>query len=97
MATKDGRDAQQPYRVRAGGIWYWVDPTVPAADIEPGDTVIIYPVAGDASLAVLQGPFTSDVDVARPVGFSSVDGERFDVAPRDIAALHLAAIDEVQD
>lgn len=96
MTTKDGRDATQPYRVRAGGIWYWVDPTVPAADIEPGDTVLIYPVAGDATLAVLQSPFKPDAGEAAPVRFSAPDGEGFEVARRDIAALHLAVTDDVQ-
>ena len=89
--TKDGRTATQPYRVRVGGTWYWVDPTVPPKDLEPGDTVLIY-VAGEAALAVLQGPLTQ----SEAVSFASLEGDSFKVAPADIAALHLAAVDEVQ-
>jgi hypothetical protein len=89
--TKDGRDARRPYRVRVGTTWYWVDPTVPAADIEPGDTVIIYPVAGDPALALLQSPLAQD-----PVTFSSLEGDAFKIARTEIAALHLAAVDDQQ-
>jgi hypothetical protein len=99
MERKDGRTTTQPYRVRVGTVWYWVDPTVPASDIEPGDAVVIYPVAGDPALAILQSPFKregSDLTPARPIDFSILDGERFTVAPRDIAALHLAAVDDDQ-
>jgi hypothetical protein len=94
MTTKDGRAATQPYRVRVGNVWYWVDPTVPAGDIEPGDTVVVYPAAGGATLAILQRPFKS-AD-ARSVDFSSLEGERFTVPAGDIAALHLAAVDDDQ-
>jgi len=58
MTIEDGRNAKQPYRVRVGGVWYWVDPTVPASEIEPGDTVVIYPVDGGATFAVLRSGFT---------------------------------------
>jgi hypothetical protein len=89
--ARDGRSATAPYRVRVGGTWYWVDPTVPRQDIEPGDTVLIYPAAGDAALAVLQGPLSQD-----EVVFASLEGDDFKVAAADIAALHLAAVDEMQ-
>jgi hypothetical protein len=99
MERKDGRNAIQPYRVRVGAVWYWVDPTVPAGDIEPGDTVVVYPVAGDPTLAILQSPFKpegSDMAPARPIEFSTLEGERFTVAAHNIAALHLAAVDDDQ-
>jgi hypothetical protein len=89
--AKDGRAATEPYRVRVGGTWYWVDPTVPRADIEPGDTVLIYPVAGAPALAVLQSPPSQS-----EIGFASLEGDSFQVPAADIAALHLAAVDEVQ-
>jgi hypothetical protein len=89
---QDGREASKPYRVRAGGVWYWVDPTVPAGDIEVGDTVVIYPVSGAAAVAILRTPWRPD----GTAGFSSDDGEEFEVAARDIAALHLAAVDDEQ-
>lgn len=87
---KDGRNATQPYRARVSGIWYWVDPAAAHA-IEPGDTVVIYPAEGEPALAVLQSAAGGD-----PVAFSSLDGERFDMAARDIAVLHLAAVDDEQ-
>jgi hypothetical protein len=87
---KDGRSATEPYRVRVGGIWYWVDPTVRRPDIEPGDTVLIYPTAGEPALAVLQSPLTW-----AEIAFSSLEGDGFALAAADIAALHLAAVDEV--
>ena len=93
--TTDGRAATQPYRVRVGNVWYWVDPTVPASAIEPGDTVVIYPVAGETTLAILQTPFDESA-TARPVALSTLEGEPFAVPRRDIAALHLAARDEEQ-
>src|SRR6266436_4740389 len=93
MARKDGRDATQAYRVRVGGTWYWVDPTVPAADLAPGDTVVIYSRSGDASLAVLQSPFVP----GSAAGFATLAGERFTLPARDISALHLAAVDDVQE
>lgn len=99
MKRKDGRTATQPYRVRVGAVWYWVDPTVPASDIEPGETVVVYPVAGDPTLAILQSPFKPegrDMAPARPIDFSTLEGERFTVPARDIAALHLAAVDDDQ-
>ena len=51
--TPDGRSVTQPYRIRVGSVWYWVDPTVPVSAIEPGDTVVIYPAAGEATLSQL--------------------------------------------
>jgi hypothetical protein len=97
MANKDGRDASKPYRVRVGGVWYWVDPTVPRSAMEPGDTVIVYPVSGDPVLAVLQDDIKSaETAAAGTIGLSSLEGERFAMAPDDIAALHLTAVDEVQ-
>ena len=92
MALRDGRKATQPYRVRVGDVWYWVDPTVPAEQIEPGDTVVIYPVAGSATLAVLQRPYTSGD--AEEADFSTLEGERFTVPADDVAAMHLAAPDD---
>ena len=91
---KDGRTATQPYRVRVGNLWYWVDPTVPADTIEPGDTVVIYPLTGDVTLAILQDPF--EPGGAGRADFSTLDGGRFSIPPGDIAALHLAAIDDEQ-
>ena len=88
---KDGRSAAQPYRVRVGGTWYWVDPTVPRDAIEPGDTVVIYPADGEATLAVLQGAPGHET-----VAFASLDGARFDMPARAIAALHIAAVDDEQ-
>ena len=93
--TTDGRGATQPYRVRVGNVWYWVDPTVPVNAIEPGDMVVIYPVAGETTLAILRTPFDESTN-ARPVAFSSLEGAHFAVPRRDIAALHLAARDEEQ-
>ena len=87
---KDGRNATQAYRVRVGETWYWVDPAVPRADIEPGDTVVLYPTDGAAALAILRG---ADGELIR---FSSLEGERFSMATRGIAALHLAAFDDDQ-
>ena len=94
--TTDGRSATQPYRVRVGDVWYWVDPTVPVTAIEPGDTVVVYPVGGDATLAILQTPFDGSPN-ARPAAFSTLEGEHFAAPRRDIAALHLAARDEEQN
>jgi hypothetical protein len=88
---KDGRNATQAYRVRVGGTWYWVDPTVPRDAIEPGDTVVIYPADGAATLAVLQGASGGDT-----IAFASLEGERFALPARDVAALHLAAVDDDQ-
>ena len=88
---KDGRNATQAYRVRVGGTWYWVDPTAPRDAIEPGDTVVIYPADGAAALAVLQSATGGDT-----IAFSSLEGERFELPARDVAALHLAAVDEEQ-
>ena len=95
MTTTDGRGATQPYRVRVGNIWYWVDPTVPVSAIEPGDTVVVYPVAGETTLAILQTPFDGSTS-SRPVELSTLEGEHFAVPRRDIAVLHLAARDEEQ-
>ena len=89
--TRDGRAATGPYRVRVGGTWYWVDPTVRRPDIAPGDTVLIYPIAGEPALAVLQSLLALD-----EILFASLEGDGFALAAADIAALHLAAVDEVQ-
>jgi hypothetical protein len=90
MAGRDGRHATQPYRARVGTAWYWIDPTAPAAAIELGDLVIIYPVSGDATLATFQSRSAESIE------FAALDGERFTAPVRDIAALHLAAVDEDQ-
>jgi hypothetical protein len=88
--ARDGRNATQAYRVRVGGTWYWVDPTVSA--IEPGDTVVIYPADGDATLALLQSAFAP----GREAVFATLEGERFTLPAANIAALHLAAVDDEQ-
>ena len=101
MENKDGRTATKPYRVRVGGVWYWVDPTVPQIAMEPRDVVVVYPVSGDPVLAILQGDIKS---LAKPgegarmlaIRLASLEGEHFEMAPEDIAALHLTAVDEVQ-
>ena len=90
---KDGRNATQAYRARVGEVWYWVDPAVPRAAIEPGDTVVIYPANGAATLAVLQSAAGGESGIT---AFSSLEGERFEMAGPDIVALHLAAIDDDQ-
>jgi len=91
---KNGRTATEPYRVRVGSIWYWVDPTVATDTIEPGDTVIIYPVAGDATLAILRRPFKAGD--AGSADFLTLDGTPFSVPASEIATLHLAAVDDDQ-
>jgi hypothetical protein len=97
MDNKDGRTASKPYRVRVGGVWYWVDPTVPQSAMEPGDIVIVYPVSGDPVLAILQQDIKSvEVAAAGAIALSSLEGERFAMPLDDIAALHLTAVDEVQ-
>lgn len=97
MANSDGRIASKPYRVRVGGVWYWVDPTVPRSAMEPGDVVIVYPVSGDPVLVILQDDIRAPaVAVAGAVGLSNLEGERFAMPLDDIAALHLTAVDEVQ-
>ena len=88
---KDGRDATQPYRVRAGETWYWVDPTVPRDAIEPGDTVVVYPAGGHAVIAIVQ-----QHPGGGPVAFANLEGESFEVPLRDIDAMHLAAVDDQQ-
>jgi hypothetical protein len=93
MAMKDGRNATRAYRARVGGVWYWVDPAVPRAAIEPGDTVVIYPADGDATFAILQ---SAAGGASGTVAFSSLNGARFEMASPDIAALHLAAVDDEQ-
>ena len=92
--SQDGRKATQPYRIRVGATWYWVDPSAPLEDLELGDTVVVYPAAGDAVLAILE----SEVDDPLPetVRLSSLEGEEFEVPGKDIATLHLAAVDEEQ-
>jgi len=97
MENQDGRTASQPYRVRVGGVWYWVDPTVPQSAMEPGDIIMVYPVSGDPVLAILQQDINSlEVAAAGTIGLSSLEGERFAMPLDDIAALHLTAVDEVQ-
>ena len=97
MANSDGRTASKPYRVRVGGVWYWVDPTVPRSAMEPGDIVIVYPLSGDPVLAILQQDINSlVVAAAGAIGLSSLEGERFAMMLDDVAALHLTAVDEVQ-
>jgi len=90
---KDGRNATQAYRARVGGVWYWVDPAVPRAAIEPGDTVVIYPADGEAIFAILQSASDGGSGM---VAFSSLEGARFETAASEIAALHLAAVDDEQ-
>ena len=87
--AKDGRTATQPYRVRTGDTWFWADPTMAREEIEPGDTVVLYPAEGDAVIAVLQHQAEDAALV-----FSSLSGEHFAIKARDIAAMHLAAPDE---
>jgi len=97
MANKDGRTATKPYRVRVGGVWYWVDPAVLRSAMEPGDIVLVYPRAGEPVLAILQdAPGSTDRAAADTIGLASLEGERFTLALGDIAALHLTAVDEVQ-
>jgi hypothetical protein len=97
MADNDGRSASKPYRVRVGGTWYWVDPTVPRSAMEAGDIVIVYPASGDPVLAILRDDIKSDrVAAAGAVAFASLEGERFALPLDDIAVLHLTAVDEVQ-
>jgi hypothetical protein len=88
---KDGRAATKPYRVRASATWYWVDPTVPAGSIEPGDTVVLYPAGGHAVIAIVHEHGGQDA-----LAFANLEGERFEVGRRDIAAMHLAAVDDQQ-
>lgn len=87
---KDGRHATQPYRVRAGETWYWVDPTVPREAIEPGDTVVLYPAGGHAVIAVVQPHHGGALALA------NLEGERFEVPLGDIVTMHLAAVDDQQ-
>lgn len=91
MPRRDGRDATTAYRVRVGGTWHWVDPTVPVTDLEPGDMVVLYPVGGEAAFAILQGAAGGAT-----LAFASLEGERFEMPAREIAALHLAAVDDDQ-
>ncbi len=90
-----GRDANEPYRVRAGGVWYFVDPTFPAGAIEPGDTVVVYPVSGDAVVAVLHKN-AAGLDAGSAWIFATQQDERFEVGLHDIAAVHLATVDDEQ-
>ena len=53
--------------------------------------MVLYPVSGEAAVAVLQ----SRPDANAPFRFTA-DDESFQVDGRDIAALHLAAVDDVQ-
>jgi hypothetical protein len=94
--TPDACNATQPYRVRAGGVWYWVDPTVPRSVIEPGDTVIVYSVHGDAHVLAFRGGGRDDAGAQTAVLFAAPDGAAFEMAPAEVAAVHLAALDEDQ-
>ena len=96
MVADEARRATQPYRVRAGKVWYWVDPTVPADTTEPGDTVVIYRVLAEASVAMLQSRRGDPKTAEQSVTFSTLDGEYFSVPARDVAALHLAVVDDEQ-
>ena len=97
MPNSDGRTASKPYRVRVGGVWYWVDPAVPRSALEPGDVILVYPVTGDPVLAILQQDINAaEVAVAGAVGLSSLEGEGFAMPLDEIAALHLTAVDNVQ-
>jgi len=95
MPAPDGRHAKQPYRVRVGSVWYWVDPTISTDAIEPGDALIIYPVSGDVTLATLRSPSVGN-DTDRSMHFTNLEGQRFTMPRSDIAALHLAAVDDDQ-
>jgi hypothetical protein len=97
MTNSDGRTATKPYRVRVGGVWYWVDPAVLRSALEPGDVVLVYPVTGDPVLAILRQDINApEVAAAGAVGLSSLEGEGFAMALDEIAALHLTAVDDVQ-
>ena len=97
MPSSDGRNATKPYRVRVGGVWYWVDPAVPRSALEPGDVILVYPVTGDPVLTILQQDINAaEVAAAGTVGLSNLEGERFTMPLEEIEALHLTAVDEVQ-
>ena len=87
---KDGRHATSPYRVRVRDTWYWVEPGTPRERIEPGDTVVVYPAAGHAVVAIVQ-----ELGVGA-LTFANLEGTLFEVKLPDIAAMHLAAVDEAQ-
>src|SRR5437763_1137119 len=97
MPNSDGRTATKPYRVRVGGVWYWVDPAVPRSALEAGDVILVYPVSGDPVLAILRQDINAaEVAAAGAVALSSREGESFTVPLDEIAALHLTAVDDVQ-
>ena len=97
MPNSEVRTATKPYRVRVGGVWYWVDPAVLRSALEPGDVILVYPVTGDPVLAILQQDINApEVAAAGAVALSSLEGERFAMPLVEIAALHLTAVDEVQ-
>jgi hypothetical protein len=52
---------------------------------------VIYPADGAATFAVLRSMTRGET-----IAFSSLEAEGFEMAARDIAALHLAAVDEEQ-
>ena len=90
MTANDGRNATSAYRARVGGNWYWVDPGTQPENLEAGDTVLVYTRDGQAALAVLQSP------VGHETEFASLEGEKFMVPRAEIAAIHLAAVDDDQ-
>jgi len=94
MSPEEGRRATQPYRIRAGNVWYWVDPTVAPVRIGPGDTVVLYAVSGDASVATLQSRLGAGG--IEELTFSMPEGRTLHGSARNIAALHLVAIDDEQ-
>ena len=56
-----------------------------------GTPAVVYPVGGHAVIAIVlahHGPGA--------LAFTSADGKRFEVDRRDIAAMHLAAVDDPQ-
>ena len=90
MTANDGRNATSAYRARVGGTWYWVDPGARPQDLEVGDTVLVYTRDGQAALAILQSPVDHETE------FASLEGEKFMVPRTEIAAIHLAAVDDDQ-
>jgi hypothetical protein len=52
---------------------------------------VVYPAGGQAVIAIVQAHHGRGA-----LAFTSTEGDRFEVYKRDIAALHLAAVDDVQ-
>ena len=94
MTSEHGRDATQAYRVRVGGIWYWVDLAAPRGAMETGDTVVIYPADDEAFLAILLIPFGPESKAGESVALATLEGQHFRFPVADIAAVHLAAVDD---